>query len=203
MGGSRVGGRNALLEGVGRQAPETAESQHSAPGTGSDHPHLVSVLYWRSVELIPFCSFVASATCNESSLQLSSEVTKIEGKPNPQQKDFPVSSCSGRGLYITCQGAWAQVQDFKWLNGFQAMPCLYSCFGAVVKDEHVTVTGTSCLEKCDTCSFLCMPVSWIRCFNFSKHKDSLWPPESSPSIAHLINIASTRAQSCSLMLQIF
>lgn len=29
------------------------------------------------------------------------------------------------------------------------MPCLYSCFGAVVKDEHVTVTGTSCLEKCD------------------------------------------------------
>lgn len=69
-----------LLEGLGGQAPETAESQHSAPGAGSDRPHLVSVLYWRSVELIPFCSFVASATCNKTSLQLSSEVTKVEGK---------------------------------------------------------------------------------------------------------------------------
>lgn len=96
-----------LLEGLGGQAPETAESQHSAPGAGSDRPHLVSVLYWRSVELIPFCSFVASATCNKTNHQLSSEVTK-------GRRQSPIhNSCSGRGLCITCQGAWAQVQDFK------------------------------------------------------------------------------------------
>lgn len=81
------------------------------------------------MELIPFCLFVASATCKESSLQLSSELTKVEGKPNPQQKDFPVSTCSGRGLCITCQGAQAQAQDLmiKWVSGHALLVFMFWC----------------------------------------------------------------------------
>jgi len=87
---------------------------------------------------------VASATCSESSLHLSSEVTKAEGKPKPQQKPFPVSSCSGRGLCISCQGAGARLRDIKCINGFQAMPCWYCWFDAIVKDGLGIVTGKQC-----------------------------------------------------------